>query len=63
MEIWSILYVHPMFKNRINGCHGNDAFFHSATEFIFQDENFFVFLGVPMNDLAPIKNCPVGDTR
>ena len=63
MEIWSILYVHPMIKNRVNGCHGNHAFSHSAIEFIFEDKNSLHFLCisvVPMNDLAPMKNCPGG---
>ena len=27
-----------MFKNRVNGCHGNHAFFHSAIEFILVDK-------------------------
>ena len=49
----------PMLKNHVNGCHGNHAFFHSAKEFIFED-NFFFISGVPMNDLAPMKNCPGG---
>ena len=49
----------PMLKNRFNGCHGNHAFFHSAIEFIFEDK-FFCISGVPMNDLAPMKNCPGG---
>ena len=29
----------PMLKNRVNGCHGNHAFFHSAIELIFEDKN------------------------
>ena len=48
-----------MLKNCINGCHGNHAFFHSAIEFIFEDKNSLCFWG-PMNDLAPMKNCPGG---
>ena len=47
-----------MFKNHIDGCHGDHAFFHSAKEFIFEDNFFFCISGVPMNDLAPMKNCP-----
>ena len=50
-----------MLKNRVNGCHGNHAFFHSSIEFIFEDKNSLHFWGgVPMNDLAPMKNCPGG---
>ena len=29
-----------MLKNRVNGCHVNHAFFHSAIEFIFEDNIF-----------------------
>ena len=35
----------PMLKNRVNGCHGNHAFFHSAIEFIFEDKNSLHFWG------------------
>ena len=35
----------PMLKNRVNGCHGNHAFFHSAIEFIFEDNFFLHFWG------------------
>ena len=34
-----------MLKNRVNGCHGNHAFFHSAIEFIFEDKNSLHFWG------------------
>ena len=34
-----------MLKNRVNGCHGNHAFFHSAIEFIFEDKNSLCFWG------------------
>ena len=27
VETWPILHVHPMFKNNVNGCHGNYAGF------------------------------------
>ena len=51
----------PILKNHVNGCHGNRAFFHSAFEFIFEDKSFFFCIsGVPVNDLAPMKNC-LGD--
>ena len=42
----------PMLKNRVNGCYGNHAFFHSANKFIFMNKSTS---GVPMNDFAPIK--------
>ena len=35
----------PMLKNRVNGCHGNHAFFHCAIEFIFEDKNSLHFWG------------------
>ena len=35
----------PIIKNRVNGCHGNHEFFHSAIEFILE-------LGC--NKLAPV---------
>ena len=44
----------PMLKNRVYGCHGNHAFFHGATEFVFEDKNYLHF-EVPMNDLATTK--------
>ena len=34
-----------MLKNRVNGCHGNHAFFHSAIEFIFEDKKSLCFWG------------------
>ena len=34
-----------MLKNRVNGCHGNHAFFHSAIEFISEDKNSLHFWG------------------
>ena len=43
-------------KNHITGCHGNHAFSHSANKCIFQN-NFVLHLGVPMNNLAPMRNC------
>ena len=42
----------PMLKNRVNGCYGNHAFFHSANKFISMNKNIS---GVPMNNFAPIK--------
>ena len=56
MEIMSIFYVHPMLKNRFNGCHGNHAFFIVQLSLSLRTK----VSGVPMNDLAPMKNCPGG---
>ena len=51
--------VHPIAQESRYGCHGNHACFHSAIEFIFEDD-FFCISGVPGNDLATMKNCPGG---
>ena len=48
-----------MLKNRVNGCHGNHAFFHSAIEFIFEDKNSLHFWG-PNERFGTHKNCPGG---
>ena len=48
-----------MLKNHVDGSHGNHAFFHSVNMFFFED-NFFCIYGVPINDLALMKNCPGG---
>ena len=45
-----------MLKNHVNGCHGNRAFFHGATEFILEDK-IICMSWVPINDLEPTKNC------
>ena len=48
----------PMLKNRFNGCQGNHAFFHSAIELSLSLRTKIICTsGVPMNDLAPMKNC------
>ena len=41
----------PMLKNRVNGCYGNHAFFHSANIYLYEQN----ISGVPMNNFAPIK--------
>ena len=48
-----------MLENRVNICHKNHACVHSATEFIFEDK-ILCISGVPVNDFAPMKNCPGG---
>ena len=45
------MHMH-MLKNRVNGCYGNHAFFHSVNKFISMNKNIS---GVPMNNFAPIK--------
>ena len=52
------MYI-PMLRNYVNGCHGNNAFFivqKSLSLWI----KILCISGVPMNDLAPMKNCPGG---
>ena len=48
-----------MLKNHVNGCHGNHAIFHSVIEYSFEDKILCISV-VPINDLAPMKNCPRG---
>ena len=99
MEMWSIFYVHPMLKNRFNGCFLRFLRFlrsrrpsrpedlcrrilvDSPLNFLarsvemekMETMHFFIvqlslslrtkilcISGVPMNDLAPMKNCPGG---
>ena len=47
-----------MLKNHANDCHGNHELFPSATKFIIEDIFFFLHFWVPINDLAPMKDCP-----
>ena len=49
----------PMLKNRVNGCHGNHAFFIVQLSVSLRTK-ILCISGVPMNDLAPMKNCPGG---
>ena len=52
----------PTLKNHVNGCHENHAFL-SANELSLMTKIFFFISGVPMNDLAPMKNvlgCKLG---
>ena len=48
-----------MLKNRVNGCHGNHAFFIVQLSLSLRTK-LLCISGVPMNDLAPMKNCPGG---
>ena len=48
-----------MLKNHVNGCHRNHAFFHGVIEFIVEDKSLCISV-VPINDLAPMENCPGG---
>ena len=44
------------------GCHGNHVFSHSPYLFIFRT-TLLRTLGVPMNNLAPMRNYPVVQGR
>ena len=46
-------------ENHNTGCHGNHVFSHSPYQFIFRTTLFCIY-GVPINNLAPMKNCPGG---
>ena len=45
-----------MLTNHVDGCYGNHAIFHSAIVSIVEKKNLSISV-VPMNDLAPMKNC------
>ena len=51
-----------MLKNHVNGCHGNHAvfFFMVQIRLLFLKIKILCISGVPINDLAPMKNCPRG---
>ena len=44
-------------KNHVNDCHGNNDFFIVRISLSLRT-NMLCISGVPMNDLAPMKNCP-----
>ena len=46
----------PILKNHDNGCPGNRAFFHVHLSLSLGTKAFGIS-GVPINDLAPMKNC------
>ena len=48
-----------MLKNQVNGCHGNHPFLKVQTSLSLMTKNICIS-GVPMNDLAPMKNCLSG---
>ena len=48
----------PILKNHINDCHGNRAIFRVQMSLSLGTEVFFFCISdVPINDLAPMKNC------
>ena len=49
----------PLLKFAI-GCNRNHAISHSPNQFFFLRTPSFSIQGVPMNNLAPMKNCPEG---
>ena len=49
----------PMLKNLANGCHGNHAVFFFIVQIrLTLRTKILCISGVPINDLAPMKNCP-----
>ena len=38
-------------------CHGNHAFYIAQTKIVFRT-TLFRIKGVPLNNLAPMRNCP-----
>ena len=57
MELWSIFYVHPHAQESL--CHGTMNFFIVQLSLSLRTKILRIS-GVPMNDLAPMKNCPGG---
>ena len=51
----------PQILKSAMGCHGNHAFSHSSYQNCLRTPSFRI-KGVPINNLAPMKNCP-GDAR
>ena len=49
----------PMLKNNVDGCHGTMHFFMVQKSLSLRTK-ILCISGVPMNDLAPMKNCPGG---
>ena len=43
-----------MFKNHVNGCHGNHASFHSANEVIFE-KKIPCISKIPMDDVVMVE--------
>ena len=40
------------------GFHGHHAILCNPNRFIFGDNKFFLYLVVPLNNFAPMSNCP-----
>ena len=40
------------------GCHGHHAFLCNPNRFIFRDNMNVCYLVVPLNNFAPMNNCP-----
>ena len=60
METLVILYLHPHAQESHQPLPWKPFVFYRATKFVFEDNFCFCFSGVPMYDLAPMKNCPGG---
>ena len=48
-----------MLINHVNSCHGDNAFFEMQLSLSCTTKTVGIS-GVPMNDLAPMTNCPGG---
>ena len=51
--------IPPIFENPIEGCHENHACSHSKYQIRFWI-TLFRIQRLPMNNLAPMRNCPGG---
>ena len=49
----------PFLRIAFMGCHENHALTHSQNKFFYLRTKMFCIHGVPMNKLAPMKNCPL----
>ena len=46
-----------MLKSHVDGCHGNHAFFFIVQKSLSLRTKILCISGVPINDLAPMRNC------
>ena len=48
----------PIFENHVEGCHGNHAFSHTRSQYMYQmllRTTLFRIQGVQINNLAPMR--------
>ena len=60
MEIWSIFYVHPHAQESRKRLPWKPCIFFIVQLSLSLRTKILCISGVPMNDLAPMKNCPGG---